>query len=59
MYHFSFSFYYLISNIGSKQASVKTPGEINIADFCRFSVEELTRALPVPKPNSTRHLKNG
>ena len=40
MYHFSFSFYYLISNIGSKQASVKTPGEINIAELCRFSVEE-------------------
>jgi hypothetical protein len=31
-------------NIMLRLASVKTPGEINIADFCHFSVEESTGA---------------
>ena len=49
MYHFSFSFYYLISNIMLHQASVKTPGKINIADF-RHSTKFPCQEIPARAP---------
>ena len=49
MYHFSFSFYYLISNVMLHQAFVKTPGKINIADFrhfAKFPCQEIPARAP-------------